>query len=329
MSQTADTDESGAPEPPVEERQATGQRRIEGRSPWRLAWERLRRDRVAMASAAVILLIGLVAIFAGVIADVLGHPPDAQYRTPGSCGAGCTGLTAAGLPIGPNSTFLFGSDYLGRDILVRVAYGARISLLIGVVASGLAVAVGILIGLVAGYTGGATDTVLSRFMDVVLSFPFLLAGIAVVSVFGPGLTVVVLVIAFFTFAAVGRIVRGQTLSIREKEYVEAARSLGASDGRIMFKDVLPKVVAPVLVYATLLIPLSIVFAASLSFLGLGVPPPTAAWGRMISNSTQYYREAPWFVFFPGGALLLTTLAFNLLGDSVRDALDPRGDRSTS
>jgi peptide/nickel transport system permease protein len=163
-------------------------------------------------------------------------------------------------------------------------------------------------------------------MDVVLSFPFLLFAIALVSIYGSGLGISVFVIAFFTWAAVGRIVRGQTLSIREKEYIEAARSLGAGDLRIMFVDVLPNLMAPVIVYTTLLIPIAIVFEATLSFLGLGVVPPTPTWGNMLSDSQDFYQVAWWFPLFPGLALLLTTLAFNLLGDGVRDALDPRAGR---
>jgi peptide/nickel transport system permease protein len=163
-------------------------------------------------------------------------------------------------------------------------------------------------------------------MDVVLSFPFLLFAIALVSIVGPSLTVSIFVIAFFSFAAVGRIVRGQTLSIREREYIQAARSLGANDLRIMFVDVLPNLVAPVIVYATLLVPTAIVFEATLSFLGLGVVPPTPTWGGMLSDSLQFYQVAWWYVLFPGLALLITTLAFNLLGDGVRDALDPGAER---
>jgi peptide/nickel transport system permease protein len=288
---------------------------IEGRSPLQLAWRRLRHDRVAMASAAVIVLLVLIALFAPLIASAVGWGPDVQDRV--------NGTTSAGLPVGPNRLHWFGTDNLGRDVLVRTVYGARISLLVGVVSTALATAVGVVVGLVAGYFGGAVDTVLARFMDVVLSFPFLLFAIALVSIVGPSLKVAVLVIAFFSWAALGRIVRGQTLSLREKEFTEAARSLGAGDLRIMFVDILPNLVAPVIVLATLLIPTAIVFEATLSFLGLGVPPPTASWGSMLSDSLGFYQVAWWFVAFPGGALLLTTLAFNLLGDGVRDALDPR------
>jgi peptide/nickel transport system permease protein len=291
---------------------------IKGRGPWRLAWARLRRDRVAIGSVVVICCLVIVALAAPLISRLVGHGPDTQYRT--------TGLTPDGLPVGPSRTFLLGTDNLGRDILVRIAYGARISLLVGVVSTVLAVAAGVVVGLVAGYSGGAVDTVLARFMDVVLSFPFLLFAIALVAVVGPSLRVSILVIAFFSWAAVGRVIRGQTLSLREREFVEAARSLGASNLRIMFVDLLPNLSAPILVYTTLLIPVAIVFEATLSFLGLGVVPPTPSWGGMLADSLQYYQVAWWFVLFPGLALLATTLSFNLVGDSVRDALDPNADR---
>jgi peptide/nickel transport system permease protein len=293
-------------------------RAIAGRSPWQLAWARLRRDRVAIACAIVIVLIALIAILAPVISLLVGHGPDTQYLD--------TGLTPEGLPRGPSAHFLFGTDDLGRDVLVRVAYGARVSLLAGVVASFVAVFIGVVVGLTAGYFVGAVDTLLARLMDVVLSVPFLLFAIALVSIVGPSLKVEIGIIAFFSWAAVGRIVRGQTLSIKEKEFVEAARSLGASDVRIMFVDIFPNLLAPVLVYLTLLIPAAIVFEATLSFLGLGVVPPTPSWGGMLAASLSYYRVAWWFVLLPGAALLITTLAFNLLGDSVRDAFDPRGER---
>jgi peptide/nickel transport system permease protein len=296
----------------------TGVPAIEGRSPLRLALARLRRDRVAVASAVVIVLLIVVALAAPLISHLVGHDPTTQYRD--------TGLTPAGLPVGPNRHFVFGTDNLGRDVFVRVVYGTRISLLVGVVSTVLAIALGVVVGVTAGYYQGAVDTVLARFMDVVLSFPFLLFAIALVSVAGPSIVVSVGVIAFFSCAAVGRIVRGQTLSIREREYIEAARSLGAGDLRIMFVDVLPNLIAPVIVYTTLLIPTAIVFEATLSFLGMGVVPPTPTWGNMLSDSLQYYQVAWWFILFPGLALLVTTLAFNLLGDGVRDALDPATER---
>ena len=291
---------------------------IEGRSPWQLAWQRLRRDREAMASLVAIVLVILLALLAPLVAALTGHPVNEQYRE--------TGLTPDGLPTGPSSEFWLGTDDLGRDILVRIAYGARISLLVGVAATALTVVIGVVVGLAAGFLGGLVDTVLARLIDVVLSVPFLLVAIALVSLTGPSLLVTVLVIGFFSWASVARIVRGQVLSMREREFVEAARSLGAPTSRIMFVDILPNVLAPVIVYASLLIPVVIVVEATLSFLGLGLAPPTADWGGMISEAQNYYTTSWWFVVFPGAALLLTTLAFNLLGDGIRDAFDPRAER---
>ncbi len=291
---------------------------IEGRTPFQLAWQRLRRDRVAMVSLAVIVVIVLMAFLAPLAAVITGHPVNEQYRT--------TGLTPEGLPRGPSSEFWLGTDDLGRDILVRIAYGSRISLLVGVASTALTVAIGVVIGLTAGFLGGVVDTVLARLIDVVLSVPFLLVAIALVSITGPSLIVTVLVIGFFSWASVARIVRGQVLSMREREFVEAARSLGSSNSRIMFVDILPNVLAPVIVYASLLIPVVIVVEATLSFLGLGLAPPTADWGGMISEAQNYYTTSWWFVAFPGAALLVTTLAFNLLGDGIRDAFDPRAER---
>lgn len=295
-----------------------GEARIQGRRPVQLAWERLRRDRAAMVSLVVIVLIALVALGAPLVAALVGHGPNDQYRD--------IGLTPQGLPKAPTATFLLGTDDLGRDLLVRIAYGSRVSLLVGVVSTLISVVFGVVVGVIAGYLGGWVDTVIALVIDVVLSIPFLLAGIAIVSLSGPSLAVTIIVIAFFSWSSIARIVRGQVLSIREREYVEAARSLGASDGRIMFVDVLPNVLAPVIVYTTLLIPLAIVSESTLSFLGLGVPAPTATWGGMLDGSLNYYRVAWWYLLFPGLALLITTLAFNIFGDGVRDAFDPRTDR---
>jgi peptide/nickel transport system permease protein len=279
-------------------------------------FDRLRRDRVAVTAFAVLVAIALLAIGAPLTKVITGHGPNTQYLI--------TGLTSQGIPKGPNGQFWFGTDDLGRDVFVRVAYGARISLLVGVVATGLAMVAGIAVGLVSGYYGGLVDTLLARGMDVVLSLPFLVFAIALVSLVGPSLWISILVIAFFSWATVGRIVRGQTLSVKEREFVAAANSIGAGDLRIMFREILPNVLAPAIVYATLLIPAAIVFEATLSFLGLGIVPPTASWGNMLSESLQYFEVAWWFVVFPAAALLLTTLAFNLLGDALRDALDPGG-----
>lgn len=295
--------------------------RIEGRSTWSLAWGRLKRDRAAMISLAVIIVIVLVAIFAPVFASITGHGVNQQFRQ--------TGLTPDGLPKAPSGSFLLGTDDQGRDVLVRIAYGTRISLLVGVFATLITVGVGAILGIAAGYFGGIVDTVIARLIDIILSLPYLLFAISLVSINflgGPGLGIIIFVIAVFSWAAVARIVRGQVLSIREKEYIEAARSLGASSLRIMFTDILPNVMAQLIVYATLLIPVVIVFEAVLSFLGLGIPPPTADWGQMISESEAVYQQAWWFLAFPSLALVITTLAFNILGDGVRDALDPRFER---
>src|SRR2546426_6336415 len=288
---------------------------IRGRGPWELAFERLRQDRAAIWATIGIAAIVSLAVFAPVMARIVGHSAEAQFRQ--------TGLSPSGIPVGPNRTFLLGTDGLGRDVLVRIAYGTRVSLLVAVSSSALALVVGAVIGIAAGWFGGWVDALLSRLMDVVLSLPFLVFALALVAVSGPSLAITIVVIAFFSWASVGRVVRGQTLSIREHDYVGAARLMGASNARIMFVEILPNVAATIIIYATLLIPSAIAFEATMSFLGLGVVPPTPSWGNMLSDSVAYYRVAWWFVVFPGLALLGATVAFNILGDSIRDAFDPR------
>ncbi|WP_300613667.1 ABC transporter permease [Trebonia sp.] len=293
--------------------------RIEGRSQWQLTWRRLRTDRVSMIALAVIVVMILLAILAPAVAALTGHPPNMAYPI--------TGENAAGNPVGPfTNGFILGTDSTGRDLLVRILYGARISLFVGVVTTFIASVLGVAIGLMAGYFGGIIDTVLARFTDAVLAFPYVVLAIALAVVFGPSLTIIMIIITFFSWAGIARIVRGQTLSIKEKEYIEAARSLGAGPFRIMFFDILPNLLAPVLVVATLYIPQAVVFEATLSFLGLGVQPPTASWGNMLADASNFYTVAWWYVVFPAVALLITTLAFNLLGDGIRDAMDPRTER---
>ncbi len=315
--------ETAAMEVEIEAGMAAGPfpKRIEGRTPMQLAWARLRRDRVAMLSLVIIALLVLTAIFAPVIVHVSGHDPFYQNRD--------TGLSPAGIPVGPGTRFWFGTDELGRDIFARVVYGARISLLVGVVATGLSVIIGLTIGVIAGYYGGKVDLVLSRFIDIILGFPFLITAIALVSVFQPSVLIIIGVLVFFGWTTIARIARGQVLSVKEKEYMEAARSLGASDLRIMRVDVLPNLLAPITVYATLLIPANIVGEATLSFLGLGVIPPASSWGQMLGAASEggLYKLAWWYVLFPGLFLFLTTLSFNLFGDGLRDALDPGSDRA--
>lgn len=293
--------------------------RIEGRTPLQLAGARIRRDKVSLACALFIVFLVVVAVFAPLFCRLIGQDPYTQDR-------GKNGLSIDGVPVGPSSHHWLGTDEVGRDVLARIIYGARVSLEVGLAATAVAVLLGLVIGMLAGFYGGRTDTFLSRSMDVILSFPFVLTALSVVAVTGPKLIVTIIVISFFTWSSVGRIVRGQVLSLREREFVEAARSLGASNMRIMVVDVLPNLVAPLIVYSTLLIPINIVSEATLSFLGLGVPIPTATWGEMLSNASGLYQVAWWYLVFPSLALLLTTLSFNLLGDGLRDALDPRADR---
>jgi peptide/nickel transport system permease protein len=295
-----------------------GGQQIEGRSPMRLAWARLRKDRVAIASLIVIILLILMAVAAPLIGKWLGYQPDIGDRT--------YGTTVDGLPVGPSGRHLLGTDRLGRDVLVRTIYGARVSLLVGLTATAIATVAGVVVGTFAGYYGGPMDTFLSRMMDVTLSFPYLLMAVALAAAFGASTTLTIIVIAFFSFASIGRIVRGQVLSLKEREFVEAARSLGANRLRIMFVDIVPNLVAQVTVLASLTIPASIIFESTLSFLGAGADPRTPSWGNQLADATDVYQIAPWTLFVPAGALLLTTLAFNMLGDAVRDALDPRAER---
>lgn len=300
----------GAPPAP-----ADAGRDVVARSPTQLAFARLRRQRVAVASLVVIVLMVVLALVAPLIAHLTGHAVHQQYRD--------TGLTEFGLPVGPRAEFWLGTDQIGRDLLVRLAYGARISLLVGAVSTIAAVGFGTAIGLMAGFLGGWVDRILSWFIDTTLSLPFLLFAISLVSLVGPGLGITIVVIVLFSWCPIARVVRGQVLALREREFVEAARSIGAGPGRIMVVDVLPNLVVPLVVYGTLLIPQAVVFEATLSFLGLGVVPPTATWGAMLAEGAQLYRVAWWMVVFPAFAVLALTLAFNLLGDALRDAFDPR------
>ncbi|HEX3195882.1 MAG TPA: ABC transporter permease [Streptosporangiaceae bacterium] len=308
---------AGMSETLVEEGEAPASKKIEGRSPWRLAYERLRHDRAAKIAFATILVIVLLAILAPVFAKILGHGPNQQFID--------IGENANGGPVPPSGTFWLGTDNNGRDLFIRILYGARISLIVGVLATGISVALGVVLGLAAGYIGGFVDTVIARLIDVMLSIPFLILAISIAYISGPSLFLVIIIVGVLSFTYLARIVRGQVISIKSREFIEAARALGARPWRIMFVDLLPNVMAQVIVYATLLIPAAIVFEASLSFLGVGVPPPTADWGAMISDASGFFQYGYWwFLLFPSVALLTTTLAFNIFGDSVRDALDPRG-----
>jgi peptide/nickel transport system permease protein len=306
-----------------------GEEQVAGKSPRELFWARFKKDKAALFGLGVIVLLVILAFAAPLISKLVGHGPNELFRDM---------TDEFGLPRGPNGDFWFGADDSGRDLFVRVVYGARTSLLVAVVATGIAVFVGVILGITAGYFGGIIDTFISRVIDIILSMPVLLFAIGIAAacsatasgclngLIKPGRPVVIFIIAAFTWPYIARIVRGNVLSIREKEFIEASRSLGAGHGRIMFREILPNLVAPIIVYTTVIIPSNIIFEASLSFLGLGVPDRIPSWGRMLSDSSDIFDVAWWFMFFPGLFLILTTLAFNLLGDGLRDALDPRSDR---
>ncbi|MDX6286502.1 MAG: peptide/nickel transport system permease protein [Frankiales bacterium] len=308
---------------------------VEGRSLTQIAWLRLKRDKLALGSGLFILFLVIVAILAPLITKITGGSPtefhteliDPNYGTP------------IGHLSGISSTHILGVEPVnGRDVFARIVYGARVSLTIAFLATGVSVAIGVVMGMMAGYFGGIIDSAISRLMDVLLAFPLLLFAIALVAVLTdyslPGLgldntrvAILVLIIGFFNWPYIGRIIRGQTLSLREKEYVEAARSLGAGPGHILFKELLPNLVGPILVYATLIIPVNILFEAALSFLGVGVRLPNPSWGGMLSIASQgWFQIDPFFMVVPGLALLLTVMAFNLFGDGLRDALDPKANR---
>ena len=234
------------------------------------------------------------------------------------------GLSLLGAPLGPTSTHWLGTDPLGRDLLSRLLVGARVSLLVGAMATAIALGIGVVVGLMSGYYRGWVDSLLMRLVDVVMSFPFLLLCIALVGVREErGIGNVLLVLGLLGWTTTARVVRGKVLAEREKEYVEAARALGLGDARIVLRHILPNVLGPVLVLASLGIAASVLAESVLSFLGLGVPPPTPSWGAMISEGQAWYRVQPSLVFLPGLCILVTVLAFNLLGEGLRDALDPR------
>ena len=308
-----------------------GEQAVAARSPLQLFWRRFRRDKVAMTALVFIGILILVAIFAGPITRLFGAPAPNVQQT--------SALDSFGLPEGPSSEHLFGVDPLGRDVFSRVLYGAQVSLTVAFIGTGLSVVLGVFLGTVSAYYRRWVDTMIARTLDVMLAFPVLLLGLGLATacsgedgcvggLIQPGLSVVIAIIVLANTPYVARIIRGQVLSLREKEFVEASRSLGASNARIMFRDILPNLVAPIIVYATLFIPANILLEAALSFLGVGVQPPRASWGDMLSDAVSIFDSAWWFMFFPGMALLLTVLAFNLVGDGLQDALNPKGTKST-
>jgi len=319
------TPESAAPEAILE---GVSGEAIEGRSLGRIAWIRLKRDKLAMAGGTVILLLVVVAI----IGPYFVQDPNLYH-------ANLINPTFS-RPNGPFGGISFAhplgvEPLTGRDMLARIVVGARYSLIIGFMATALAVFIGVVMGVISGYFGGWVDSVIARAMDIFLAFPLLVFAIALVGVIPSsafGLTgntlrvaLLVFVIGFFAWPYMGRIIRGQTLSLREREFVDAARSLGARGPYILAKELLPNLVGPILVYSTLLIPTNILFEAALDFLGVGLIPPTPSWGYMLSTAvTQgFYAVDPWFMIIPGLAIFITIMSFNLFGDGLRDALDPR------
>jgi len=306
------------------------QKAIAGRSLGRIAWTRLRRDKAAIAGGVVVILLILMAIFAPLIVKLLGHPPDEFHQNLLNAQRGFIPTQPFG---GMSWDFLFGLEPInGRDLFSRVVYGSRVSLLIAFLATLLSVGIGTILGVLAGYFGGWVDSVIGRLIDTVLAFPLLLFAIVLVGVIPPtafglsgnGLHIAILIfiIGFFNWGYIARIIRGQALSLREREFIDAARSLGARGPYIIFKEMLPNLAAPILIYSTLLIPTNILFEAGLSFLGVGVQPPTPSWGAMLAAAAQFF-VLPHYILWPGLAIFVTVLAFNLFGDGLRDALDPK------
>jgi peptide/nickel transport system permease protein len=302
---------------------------IAARSPLELFWRRLREDTVALVSLGVIIFLTLIAICAPLVVEMVGAPKPSVQNS--------KALDEFGSAAAPNSQNILGTDDVGRDVFSRVVYGARASLTVAILATAIAMFLGVVAGMTAGFYRGWADSILSRFLDVILAFPVLLFAIGVGfacntsegclgGALKPGISTVVFVIVVPTFPYFARIVRGQVLSLREREFVEAARSLGASGPRIMFREILPNLIAPLIVYGTLIIPANILFEAALSFLGVGIKEPNPSWGAMIADAAPIFDTAWWYMLFPGLALLTTVLAFNLLGDGLQDALNPRTGR---
>jgi peptide/nickel transport system permease protein len=306
---------TSSPKPPSQEKAATSIPVEVSYSA--LIWRRLKRDRVAMFGAALVGLLIVIALFAPLLAP---HDPAEQFRD---------GLTPDGQPVpsnlfsdGVGTKFPLGTDSNGRDLLSRIFYGAQVSLMVGVLANLLAVTLGIIIGMIAGYLGGWVETLLMRFTDIMMAFPTLLLAMTLVAILKPSLWIIILVIGLVYWTWIARVVYSQVIAMREREFVTASRALGASQGYTILHHILPQLVPTIIVWGTLGIATNVMLEASLSYLGIGVQPPTPSWGGMIQQGQSYYRAAPWLVIYPGLAIMVTVFAFNLLGDGLRDALDP-------
>ncbi|WP_262177235.1 nickel transporter permease [Saccharococcus sp. Marseille-Q5394] len=274
--------------------------------PWREAWRNFRKSKVAVAGMVIILFFVLLAIFGPFIAkEGINQQMPADRLQP------------------PSAEYLLGTDDFGRDILSRIIHGARISLSVGFLSVIASVIVGSFLGIVAGYYGRWTDTIISRIFDIMLAFPSILLAIAIVSVLGPGLENALIAIAIINVPNFGRLIRSKVLSIKEDEYIMAAKAIGMKDARILFSHILPNSMAPVIVQGTLAVATAILEAAALGFLGLGAQAPQPEWGKMLADSKSYLQSAPWTMIFPGLSIMLTVLGFNLMGDGLRDALDPK------
>ncbi|MCL6570756.1 MAG: ABC transporter permease [Bacillus sp. (in: Bacteria)] len=274
--------------------------------PWKEAWQSFYKNRLALIGLGIVIFFIIIAIIAPIIAPYSFKEQVLADRMQA-----------------PSSTHWFGTDDFGRDIFSRIVYGARISLWVGFFSVLGSVVVGTLLGIVAGYYGRWVDAIISRIFDIMLAFPSILLAIAVVSILGPSLQNALIAIAIINIPNFGRLVRSKVLSVKQEEYIMAARAVGMKDRRILLRHILPNSVSPVIVQATLAIATAIIEAAALGFLGMGAQAPTPEWGKMLADSKNYITQAPWTLIFPGVAIMLTVLGFNLMGDGLRDILDPK------
>jgi peptide/nickel transport system permease protein len=283
---------------------------VDTAAPPQTVLRRLMRRRLALFGFALIVIVVAGAVLAPWIAP---YAPDEQLFD---------GLTLEGAPLPPDARFLMGTDLLGRDLFSRILYGAQTSLVIGVVANSLALLIGTLVGITAGFFRGWIGAALMRFTDLMMAFPALLLAICLAAIFKPSLWIVALVIALVNWVQTARVIYTETTSLATRDFIAAERTLGASTGRILFRHILPHLVPTIIVWGTLGISTTVLLEATLSFLGVGVQPPTPSWGNIIFENQTYFQAAPWLVFIPGAAIILLALAFNLVGDALRDVLDP-------
>jgi len=320
---------------PAASLQPSAEEKIEGRSLGQIAWRRLRKDKVALGGAIIAVIFILIAIFAGPLTAWYGKTPNESFP---DLIDGSTTMPTGPFGAASGTHWLGVSPVTGQDVLANLIYGARTSLVIASLATLLSLLIGVTLGLIAGFFRGWVDAVIARTMDTILSFPVQLLSIAIVAIFQQvpsflGLSgtplrffVIIFVLGFFAFPYIGRIVRGQVLSLREKEFVDAARNIGASNWRIMSREIAPNVIGPILVYASLTIPNNILNEAGLSFLGVGVPAGTPSWGKMLADAGNYFQVDPTYLFAPGLSIFIVVIGFNLFGDGLRDALDPKSRR---